>query len=199
MKKTPLVIICAALCLSGCIPVIFAGAGTAGVVAAQDRTAGNAVDDADIRLAINDQFLRKGDVGDLFRNVTIKVTEGRVMLTGDVDKPESKRLATELTWKVKGVKEVMNEIQVNDQTGVLDYAQDSWIANEVRTKLILEKGVRSVNYNVEVVNDVVYLMGIAEDQAELDKVTYLASTTAHVKQVVSHVVMKDDPRRKSGQ
>lgn len=197
MQKTYITLTLTALILTGCIPILIgAGAGTGATVVAQDRTVGNAVDDVDIRIAINDQYLRNGNVGDLFRNVTVKVTEGRVLLTGDVDKPDSKIAATDLAWKVQGVKEVMNEIQVNDQTGVLDYAQDSWIANQVRSKLLFEKDLRSVNYNVEVVNQVVYLMGIAENQAELDKATYLASTTSHVKQVISHVILKNDPRRK---
>lgn len=199
MKKSNIAIILAPvllapILLSSCIPVFLAGAGTGGVIAAQERTPGGAVDDTGTRLAINNQFIQK-DSGDIFRNVTIKVTEGRVMLTGDVDKPESRVDAAELAWKVKGVREVINEIQVNDQTGVLDYAKDSWIANQIRTKFILEKNFHSVNYNVEVVNGVVYLLGIAQDQEELDKATYIASTTGNVQKVVSHVVLKDDPRR----
>lgn len=194
MKKIHLAAVLAPIVLTGCIPAIFAGAGTAGVVTAQERSAGNAVDDTGIRLTINHEFIQK-DINDIFRNVTIKVTEGRVLLTGDVDKPESKIEATQLAWKAKGVKEVINEIQVNDQTGVIDYAKDSWIANQVRTKLLIEKNLRSINYNVEVVNGVVYLMGIAQDQAELDKAAYLASTTPRVTQVISHVVLKDDQRR----
>ncbi|HEU5046706.1 MAG TPA: BON domain-containing protein [Rickettsiales bacterium] len=197
MKKLSLAIIAAPLLVSGCVPLIFAGAGTGAVVAQQDRTPGHAVDDTGIRLAINNQFLQKGDVNDLYRNVTIKVTEGRVLLTGDVDKPETKIKAAELAWNVKGVREVINEIQVNDKTGIMDYAKDSWIANTVRSRFILEKGLHSVNYNVEVVNGVVYLMGIAQDQAELDKATYIASTTSGVQKVVNHAVLRDDPRRKN--
>jgi len=180
--------------ISGCIPVILAGAGTAGTVAVQERSTGNVVDDAGIKLAIDNQFIQK-DSGDILKNVETHVKEGRVLLTGDVDKPESKVEAVKLAWKIKGVKEVMDEIQVNDQTGVWDYAQDGWIASQIRTRLLLEKDLRSVNYNVEAVNGIVYLMGIAQDQTELDKATYIASTTAHVKQVISHVVLKDDQRR----
>lgn len=195
MKKTALLVVVAGSVMAGgCIPLLFAGAGGAGVVAAQEQSAGNTVDDVGIRLGINNKFINK-DVKDLYRNVTIKVTEGRVLLTGNVDKPESKIAATDLAWHVKGVREVINEIQVNDQTGVIDYAKDSWIANQIRTRMLFEKHLDSINYNVEVVNGVVYLLGIAQDQNELDKVTYIASTTSSVKQVISHVVLKDDPRR----
>lgn len=195
MRKTNyLLIVLACLSLNACIPLIFGGATTAGVVAAQERSAGNAVDDLGIRLAINNRFFNK-DINDLYRNVTIKVTEGRVLLTGDVDKPENKIRATELSWGIKGVREVINEIQVNDKSGIADYANDSWIANQVRAKFLLEKNLRSVNYNVEVVNAVVYLFGIAQDKNELDKANYIASTTSGVKQVINHVVMKEDQRR----
>jgi osmotically-inducible protein OsmY len=182
--------------LGGCIPsLVLTGATTTGVVASQERSAGNAVDDAGIRLTIYNLYIRK-DVNDLFKNVAIRVTEGRVMLTGSVDKPETSVEAVRLAWRASGVHEVINEIQVNDKTGIVDYARDAWIATQVRTKLLFEKNVRSVNYNVEVVNNVVYLMGIAQDQEELTKATYLASITPYVKQVVSHVLLKDDPRRK---
>jgi len=195
MKKLYLTMaIVAPVLLTGCIPILIGGAATGGVVAVQERTAGNAVDDTSIRVAIAGKFIQQ-DAGDIFKNVAVHVTEGRVLLTGDVDKPDSKVEAVRLAWTVGGVKEVMNEIQVDDKTGILDYAKDSWTANQVRTKLLLEKDLRSVNYNVEVVNGVVYLMGIAQDQAELGKATYLAGTTSNVKQVVSHVILKNDERR----
>lgn len=184
------------LLLTGCIPlVVGAGAGTGGVVAAEEKSAGSAVDDTKIKLAISSEFAQK-DVSDLFRNVVVKVSEGRVQLTGDVDKPESKVEATRLAWQADGVKEVMNEIQVNDSTGIMDYAQDSWIANQIRTRLLLEKDLHSVNYSVEVVNGVVYLMGIAQNADELSKAQYIAGTTPHVTKVVSNVILKNDSRRK---
>jgi osmotically-inducible protein OsmY len=192
MKSVYLILL--ALSLSSCIPALILGGGTGGVVAAQERSPGNAVDDAGVRLTINKLYLEK-DTHDLFRNVDIRVTEGRVLLTGDVDKPETAIEAVNLAWKAKGVKEVINEIQVNDKTGFADYARDVWISTQIRSKLLFEKNLRSVNYNVETVNGVVYLMGIAQNQAELDKATYIASITSYVKQVISHVILKDDPRR----
>ncbi len=199
MKRSSLVLsVIFALTLSACVPsLVLTGATTTGVVAAQERSAGNAVDDAGIKLTIYNLYLKQG-FGDLFKNVTVRVTEGRVMLTGNVDKPETSVEAVKLAWQATGVREVINEIQVNDRTGIANYARDGWIATQVRAKLLLEKNVRSINYSVEVVNGVVYLMGIAQDEEELRKVTYLASITSHVKQVVSHVLFKDDQRRRAG-
>jgi hypothetical protein len=126
--------------------------------------------------------------------VHVSVSEGRVLLTGAVVKDETKEEAAQLAWKASGVREVINELQVGSN-GITDYARDSWISTSIRSRLLVEKNVRSVNYNIEAVNGVVYLLGIAQDKTELDKVTYIASTTKYVKQVVSHVIMRDDPRR----
>ena len=181
--------------LSGCVPVVMAGATEGAVVVAQERSVGNAVDDAGILLKLKQRFAEK-DSKDLFANVEIKVVEGRVLLSGNVDKPDTQIDAVNIAWQVNGVQEVINEIQINDKSGFGNYAQDVWISTQIRSRLLFTKGIRSVNYSVLTVNQVVYLMGIAQDQAELDRATWVASTTSYVQKVVSYVRLKDDPRRK---
>ncbi len=181
---------------SACTPTIVAsGAATAGVTAVQERSVGGAVDDATIRLKLNHLFLQK-DVNDLFKNVGTAVIEGRVLLTGNVERPETAIEAVRLAWQVHGVREVINEIQVNNKSGFTDYARDLWIAAQIKGTMFFTKGIMSINYNVESVNGVVYLIGIAQSEEELRKVTHIARTTKYVKQVISHVIMKNDPRRK---
>lgn len=180
--------------LSGCIPLLIAGGTETAAVVAQERSVGNAIDDAGIVIQIKTRFANK-DYKDLLANVEVKSVEGRVLLTGNVNKPESQIEAVRLTWQVDGVKEVINEIQISDQAGIWNYTRDVWISTQVRSRMIFEKGVRSINYSVITVNQVVYLMGIAQDQTELDKVTHIASTTSYVQRVVSYVKLKDDPRR----
>lgn len=197
-KRTSVIFACmtAWLALSGCVPIMVTGAATTtGVVAAQERSAGNAVDDTGIKLTINNLYFNH-DINDLFKNVNIHVVEGRVMLTGAVDKDETKAQAEKLAWQARGVREVINEIRVNPNSGFVDFSRDTWISAQIRSRLLVEKNVRSINYTVEVSDGVVYLLGIAQDEEELRKATYIASTTKYVKEVVSHVIMKDDPRRR---
>ncbi len=189
------VMLTALLLLSGCGPSVVLTAGsTAGVVAAQERTVGRAVDDLTIKTAILSRYAQK-DVNDLLVNVDVELSEGRVMLTGSVDKPETAIEAVKLAWQVEGVKEVINELKVNDKGNWQKWITDVWITQQIRARLLLEKNVRSINYTVETVHGTVYLMGIAQSQEELNKVTYIASTTRYVQEVISHVRMKDDPRR----
>lgn len=183
-----------ALLVSGCVPLVFGAATESAAVVAQERSVGGAVDDAGIYLKIKKKFTEQS-TNDLFSNVIIKVVEGRVLLTGNVDTPDSVVQAVNLTWQVQGVKEVVNELVVNDKSSFSNYTQDVWISTQIRSRLLFTKNIRSVNYSVITVNQVVYLMGIAQDQAELDRATWVASTTSKVKNVVSYVRLKDDPAR----
>ena len=101
--------------------------------------------------------------------------------------------AVRIAWLADGVTEVLTEIQVTDRGGLVDYAHDTWITTQLRSKLLLDKDVRAINFNVETVNGVVYLIGIAQDQAELERVTNHARTITNVVKVVSHARLKDDP------
>lgn len=180
--------------LSGCIPLLAAAGTETAVVVAQERKAMDAVDDASILLKLKAKFLEQQDK-DMFKNIEVKVIEGSVLLTGNVDKPESQIEAVRLAWQVDGVREVINEIQVTDKAGIWNYAKDAFISNQIRLRLIAAKDVHSINYSVLTVNQTVYLMGIAQDQNELDIVANIASTTNYVQKVVSYVRLKHDPRR----
>ncbi len=181
------------LALSGCtLPGTLAGGtATAGVVVAQERSVGSALDDAIITAAVSSNLLQYHV--DLFQAVDVEVVEGRVLLTGKVEQPDDRIEAVRLAWLADGVVEVLNEIQVTDEGGIVNYARDTWISTQLRSKLLLDKNVRAINYNIEVVNGVVYMIGIAQDQAELERVTNHARTIRNVIKVVSHVRLKGEP------
>ena len=184
-----------ALLLGGCTAgtaVVGAGA-TVGLAAAQERSVGHAVDDTTIQIQINHLLLQKSQR--LFSNVDLEVVEGRVLMTGTVPTAEDRVDAVRLAWQAKGVTEVLNELQVTDKSGLMSYAKDVWISTQMRGKLIGDSHIVDINYSVDTVNGTLYLMGIAQDQGELDRVVQHGRTIRGVTQVVSHVQMKDDPRR----
>jgi osmotically-inducible protein OsmY len=199
VNLAPSVVACLLLAglAAGCDPVtaVLGGGAIVGMSAAEERGVEGAVDDTRIRASIN-QLWFDADT-EIYRKVTLTVNEGRVMLTGSVPRPEQRIETVRLTWQAPGVREVLDEIQVEDQSGLADYSRDTWIANTLRTRLMFAKNVRNVNYTVDVVNGVVYLMGIAQNAEELDRVVAYARDIAGVKRVVSHVMLKDDPRRLS--
>lgn len=184
--------------LSGCGPLIVGGAAAKGAsVASQDRTVGNAVDDTRISLQISDLWFRHSEP--MFNALDLTVNEGKVLITGQVQNPDWRVDAVRLAWQVQGVREVINEIEITRSGGIAGYARDSRIIAELRTKILFDGKIKSVNYTLDAVGGVVYLMGVAQNQQELDRVVDHARNISSVRKVISYVRMRDqDPAMAAG-
>jgi osmotically-inducible protein OsmY len=179
------------LALGGCTltgAAVGAGA-TAGVGLAQERGLKTAATDTALSAQILEQYLR-ADIN-LPTIIGVEVYEARALLTGAVEHQETADKAVKLAWQVDGVKEVLNEIQVGQKAGIASMAQDSWVSAQLRSKMTFDKDIYAINYTVETVNGVVYLIGIAQSPAELEKVKAHASGLQYVRRVVSHVRVLD--------
>lgn len=181
--------------LAACSP-IGAGVGAGAVVgvgAAQERGLKAAATDTAIKLAISERLLSH-EIR-LFTKVTATVVEGQAMLTGAVQESKTRDLAGRMAGDVTGVRKVLNEIQVTPGGDILDYSHDAGISAKLRAEIFNDPEVRDINYAIETVNSVVYLIGIARTQKEIDRVIDHARDVAGVRRVVSHVLTRDDPRR----
>ena len=127
----------------------------------------------------------------MLTKVDVEVHEGRVLLAGRVEKPALRVEAVRLAWQVDGVAQVINEIQVAEPEDVGDYMHDIWQAQRLHATLVLDSKVRAVNYNVDCVGGTIYLMGVAQNKAELQRVIDHARDIPYVNQVVSYVRIKD--------
>ena len=183
--------------LTGCVGTVIGAGATAGTAAVEERGIEGAIDDTKIRVQINDLWFRK-DV-EMYRKVGLTVYEGRVMLTGVVPTEQARADAVRLTWQASGVKEVYNEIEVvAEGRDFADYSHDAIIIQKLNYHLLMDKEIKNVNYTVDAVDGVVYLIGTAQSEAELERVLAYARDTANVKRVVNHVLIKTDARRVSG-
>jgi osmotically-inducible protein OsmY len=171
-----------------------AGAGAA-VAASQERGLTGTMKDTRIRAAINILWLKQDS--DMYSGLGLAVHEGRVLATGVVRSEEERAVAVRLAWQATGVKEVINEIAVVPSGRTKDYARDTWITAQLKTKFLFDKAVTAINYSVNTVNYTVYLFGIAQDKVELERVINHARNVKFVRRVVNHVLLKSDPRRKS--
>ena len=84
------------------------------------------------------------------------------MLTGTVENIDLKMGATRIAWGVNGVKTVINEIQISNSDSILNFADDLIISTKILGKLMLNEEINSLNYNIETVNRLVYIIGIAQ-------------------------------------
>jgi len=178
---------------SACTPVTLAvGAGTAvGTAAMQEGGITTAAKDTAIKLKISDAWIKYNF--DMYRNLNMNVKEGRVLITGVVPNPDMRVEAVRLAWKVDGVKQVLNEINVeNNPDTITTLIKDSVITGSLRTKIMFDKHINSINYNVDTNNGNIYLMGVAKDQEELDRVIDYARNTSNVSNVINYVRLKEE-------
>ncbi|MDD9332009.1 MAG: BON domain-containing protein [Wolbachia sp.] len=173
---------------SGCATLILGTlvtAATATAITTQDKSLGNIIDDTTMVIRINKGFLKHG----IFSSVKVKVSEGRVLLIGNVDTPEKQLTAEKVAWQQRDVKEVINEVRVTpiNMSSMLGTTVDGMITAEIRTRLLGKRNIKSINYSVNTIDRVVYLMGIAQNKAELKSVISIARKIKGVKQVVNYV------------
>ena len=180
------------LLFSGCAPAVL-GVGTAAVAASStEKGLSTSVSDGLIFTKIQDNFLQTD--ASLPTMVDVTVNDGAVLLTGKVKTPEEKVLATKLTWEVRGVREVVNEIQVTDKSSIKDIAKDLAASAQLRGKLIADSGVSSLNFSIDVVNGTVYLSGVAADAEEMNRVVSHARDLRFAQQVVNYITLRTDQR-----
>lgn len=184
--------------LIGCVGAAVGGGAAVGVAAMDERGVVGVAKDAALAAEIRGKYLAydfdKG--GPLALDVSIEVHDRRAMLTGMVKTEDLRAKAVRFAWEVEGVKAVYNEILVGDRA-VVDTALDSWITGQLLSKMTVDRAVKAINYNIETVNGVVYLLGIAQDKAELGRVLGHARSVPRVRDIVSHVEIKK-PADKTG-
>ena len=188
--------LCIALIIqTGCAPVIIpTGVASTGVIVSQERSVNDNVRDKTILTKIKGYYAYH-NINDVLLKVNVNVFEGRVMLTGSVISEIYVRQAEEWIWSINGVKEVINEIVVEPNYAIQHTVEDKWIESQIDTKLFLEKSIQTANYIVKVNSSIVYLLGVAQNEKELNSVLRIVSRTNGVKKVVNHVMLKTDPRR----
>ncbi len=157
----------------------------AGYTVSETRTTDEVVDDNALQIKIS-QAMFDADI-DLFKNVSTIVYRGRVLLLGNVKKRAARKRAEKLAARVGRGREIINDIQVSEGGGITGFVNDILIEKTIQSALLLHDRIRSSNYRVRSVNGVVYLIGVAEDRAELDLVLAEVRRTKGVARVVNHM------------
>ena len=189
---TAIFLLLASFGLSGCTSAIL-GVGTAAVAASTtEKGFSTSVADTQIHAKLTDRFINTNF--SLVTAVDVSVNDGAVLLTGKVKTPEEKISATKLTWEIRGVREVVNELQVTDSSSIKDIAKDLAASATLRTKLITDSDISSLNFNIDVVNGTVYLSGVAANADEMNRVVEHAREVRFTQQVVNYIILQTDKR-----
>jgi len=186
-------LISSALALSGCVNAAI-GIGTAAVAASTtEKGLSTSVSDSVIQTKLSDSFIQTSQ--SIFLNVETSVNDGSVLLTGKLKTQEEKILATRLSWEIRGVREVINEIQLSEASSFKSSAKDLAASAQLRAALISDADISSLNFSIDVVNGIVYLSGVAENEEERERVVAHAQELRFAKQVVSYIILIYDRRK----
>ena len=181
-----------ALALSGCVGAAV-GFGTAAVAAsATEKGFSTSVADGIIETKLVNRFIQNDSA--LSTGIEKSVNNGSVLLTGRVETIEQKVLATKLAWEIKGVREVVNEVQVTQDNSLRDKAKDLAASAQLRAALIGDQNTSSLNFSIDVVNGIVYLSGVASDEMEKERVIAHAQELRFAKKVVNYIILETDKR-----
>ena len=180
------------LIFQSCAPLI----GAAGIVslgsASKEKGMGVSLSDTLIHTKISNKIFKFNP--DIIADTRIFVNNGSVLITGKVTIPDDKIELTKIVWKIKGVKEVNNEIQVSDVSSIKNIARDIASIAEIRARIMTDKRINSLNFSIDVINDKAFIVGIAESKEEMKLVKDQASSARFVKEVFNYIIVTDDKR-----
>ena len=193
MKFRFILVISIGLILSNCTGVSSKGIfGTGVTIAFDPRTVGTQIDDSIMQKNLAAKIIIKDKKYIL--SVKSKVLDGRIFLTGKVDRPEEKLLLTKLAWEIKGARSVRNDIKIKEEFNFARSAKDILITSQLRTALILNKNIKATNYQIDTYKKKIYVYGIALTLEEKDLVISEAKEILDVEDVIASIALLEDLR-----
>ena len=127
-------------------------------------------------------------------NIALSVDNGSILVTGKLKNIDTKINLTKVIWEVNGVKEVNNQVQISETNNLKNIAKDLASLGEIKARLMASKKLNSLNYSIDVVNNVAYISGIASSEEEMSIVTQIVQEARFIKEVQNFVKINKDKR-----
>ena len=99
-----------------------------------------------------------------------------------------------MAWETNGVRSVKNNIMIKEEFNFKQSAKDLLITSQLRTAMIVNKKIKSTNYNIDTYKKKIYIYGIAQDKDEMKQVIQEAKSILDVDKVVASILLVEDLR-----
>ena len=193
MKIKILIIIIPLVFLYGCVGSSSKGIfGTGVSIALDPRTIGTQIDDSIMDKSLDTRLLAMSK--NYFLSINTQVLDGRIFITGKVNNPEEKLKITKLAWETKGVRSVRNDIKIKEKFNFKQSTKDLLITSQLRSAMIFNKKIKSVNYNIDTYKKKIYIYGIAENKDEKSEVINEAKQILDVEDIIASILLIEDLR-----
>ena len=181
------------LFFTGCVGYSSTGVlGTGVSIALDPRTIGTQIDDSLMQKNLRAKLIMLDK--SYIINVKTKVLDGRIFITGKVDTVEEKLKITKLGWEIKGARSVKNDLKIKEKFNFSQIAKDVLITSQLRTALITNKKIKSVNYDIDTYKKIIYVYGISQNEEERAEVINEAKKVLDVEDVVTSIFLVEDLR-----
>ena len=127
-------------------------------------------------------------------NISLSVDNGSILITGKLKNVDTKVKLTKIIWEINGVKEVNNKVQISETSNFKNIAKDLASLGEIKAKLMASKKLNSLNFSIDVVNNIAYISGVASSEEEISIVTQIAQEARFIKEVQNFVKVNKDTR-----
>ena len=193
MKIRKIIILLSFIVLTGCVGYSSSGIlGTGVSIALDPRSLGTQIDDSIMQQNLRAKLLSTDK--SYIISVKTKILDGRIFLTGKVNTVEDKLKITKLAWEIKGARSVKNDLRIKEDFNFKRSAKDLLITSQLRTAMIANKKIKSVNYSIDTYKKKIYVYGIAQNKTERDEVTKEAEQILDVEEVITSIFLVDDLR-----
>ena len=181
------------LILNSCIGTSSQGLfGTGVSIAIDPRSLGTQIDDNLMQKNLTARLILEDKK--YLLSINAKVLDGRIFVTGKVEDPEEKLKITKMAWETKGVRSVRNNIIIKEEFNFKQSAVDVLITSQLRTAFVLNKKIKSTNYNIDTYKKKIYIYGIAQSKDEQKEVIEEGKKVPDVDKVIASILLVEDLR-----
>jgi osmotically-inducible protein OsmY len=192
MKKIRVVVILV-FCsiLTGCVPLLIGGAGAVvtTVVLSDRRSMKTMMQDREIvnqaQTMISEDAALQGR-----SHISVVSFNHHVLLMGQVQTAELRTKVYDMMRRIPKVRKIYNQLVISGVTTDLARTDDAWITTKVKTAMLMEPGLHSLQLKVVTENGVVYLMGILT-RVQADSAVDVVRRVRGVKKVVKVFEYRD--------
>lgn len=156
---------------------------------APNITVGTELDDSVVTTRVKTALMDNVDIKSF--DIKVETRKGEVMLSGFVDNQAQIDMAVASTRNVEGVKGVDNKITLKQgEASIGNKLDDSVITTKVKTALLADASIKSLDIMVVTSKGEVQLSGFVNNQGQIDRASEVAKGIEGVTKVSSDMSIK---------
>ena len=152
-------------------------------------TVGNEIDDTVVTASVKSALLSDSDIRSF--DFQVETRKGEVQLSGFAQNQAQIDRALELTRQVKGVKNVLNKLDLKGTPASVGVGVDDGIVTaRVKAAFLSDPDIKSIDVAVVTLKGAVQLSGFVNDQKQMDRALAVARAVENVSSVSNEMSIK---------